>query len=791
VAGVALRALEVAKVALQTGSAARTAQSAAESLQNTLTAAAASGAAADAADKETKDAGTATDLVSAQQAAGRAASQAAEAAAQALLAVEAATAAAQTVLDRLKAQKAADDAQTPVKTALTDAAEVEKDIRKAIADAGDADWAVQIASDLKAAQDAATQANTVAATAKGLAGEGDKPAAKNAKAIAVSLLASVLTMASDAATAAANIAGKEAAADKPAPVNPVVFDAIKAINDAISAAKLAAQAARSGAQDAKVAADCVTSGGPALAARAAENSAAKANLETVELVKEANSTKLKINSAGMTALASVKSAQDTGKAAADLVAKAGDKPADSVTAALAAAQAASSAANNAKVAAETVEQAAIWTAKVAVQAARSADVAAQAAQAAVQANAEANLDPVLIIEAINEGEWGDNLEISLIGSGTLFDLSIKEIVTQNGVTRALGVENYSNLTVDPSSAAKPAVEKVNHESNMVRLSQMGPKIDGAYPEDVKGKFLGGGVDGGLANADQILNAMYTLDSIEPALFNILCLPATGNFDDAQAFVTTSAASEYCRKKRAFYIVDIPERIKTVNDMLAWSGDYGNAQAYTSAVYFPRLVLPDPLNDYRPRNVGASGTMAGIYSRTDTARGIWKAPAGVDAVLKGVDVAVKINDDLNGLLNPRGINVLRSFPIYGNIAWGARTLAGADALSSEYKYINVRRLMNFIEESIFRSMKWAVFEPNNEVLWGKIRLQVNSFLSDLYSKGAFQGPTPAASYFVQCDGKTTTPLDIDLGVVNVLIGVAPVKPAEFIVLQFQQIAGRAA
>ncbi|HEY8021756.1 MAG TPA: phage tail sheath C-terminal domain-containing protein, partial [Thermoanaerobaculia bacterium] len=275
------------------------------------------------------------------------------------------------------------------------------------------------------------------------------------------------------------------------------------------------------------------------------------------------------------------------------------------------------------------------------------------------------------------------------------------------------------------------------------------------------------------------------------LFNLLCLPAMGNFDDAQAFVTISAASEYCRKKRAFFIVDIPPRVQTVDDMLGWSNDYGNALAYTMAVYFPRLVLPDPLNDYRPRNVGPSGTLAGVYARTDTTRGVWKAPAGVDAVLMGVDVAVRLNDDLNGLLNPRGINVLRSFPIYGNIAWGARTLAGADPLSSEYKYINVRRLMSYVEESIFRSMKWAVFEPNNETLWGKIRLQINGFLSSLFAAGAFQGATPATSYFVQCDGKTTTPLDIDLGVVNVLVGIAPVKPAEFIVLQFQQIAGRTA
>ena len=210
-----------------------------------------------------------------------------------------------------------------------------------------------------------------------------------------------------------------------------------------------------------------------------------------------------------------------------------------------------------------------------------------------------------------------------------------------------------------------------------------------------------------------------------------------------------------------------------------------------ATYFPRLVIPDPLQDYREKNVGASGTMAGIYARTDTDVGIWKAPAGIAAVLRGAQVAVKLNDDKNGILNPLGINVLRSFPIYGNISWGGRTLAGADALQSEWKYINVRRLMSYIEESLYQSLKWAVFEPNDEILWGKIRVQVASFLQRLFSDGAFQGSDPGSAFFVQCDGSTTSPVDIDMGVVNVRVGVAPVKPAEFIVLQVQQMAGQSA
>src|SRR6185369_3823285 len=480
--------------------------------------------------------------------------------------------------------------------------------------------------------------------------------------------------------------------------------------------------------------------------------------------------------------------------AADAEAKATGLIGDSVTAANDAATAGLMAADNATAAAEAVEKAAVATSQVSVQAAVSADVAAQAARAAVKANEEANQDPTLTIEAINEGEWGDNLEVTLTVNGTMFNLGIREMVVQNGVARQLNGESYSTITLEETAPAnQKALAMVNHNSNLVRLRQIGPKIQGAYPDEVKGKYLDNGDNGGLANADQLITSMRALDGIEPALFNLLCLPAIGNFDDAQAGVAIAQAHKYCGDKRAFLIVDIPAKVKTVDDMLKWTdgGSYGNAKAYNMAVYFPRLLMPDPLNEYRPRNVGPSGTVAGIYSRTDTARGVWKAPAGIEAVIQGAEVAVRLNDDLNGQLNPRGINVLRSFPIYGQIVWGARTLAGADPLFSEYKYINVRRLMNYVEESIFRSMKWAVFEPNNESLWSKIRLQINGFLSGLYAQGAFQGSKPASAYFVRCDGTTTTPLDIDLGIVNVFVGIAPAKPAEFIILNFQQIAGQSA
>jgi phage tail sheath protein FI len=210
----------------------------------------------------------------------------------------------------------------------------------------------------------------------------------------------------------------------------------------------------------------------------------------------------------------------------------------------------------------------------------------------------------------------------------------------------------------------------------------------------------------------------------------------------------------------------------------------------AAVYFPRLTVLDALNGNRPRNIGASGTMAGVYARTDAARGVWKAPAGTDSTLSGANLAVTISDLENGELNPLGINVLRNFPVFGNVSWGARTLEGADQQASQWKYIPVRRMALYIEESLFLSLKWVVFEPNDEPLWSQIRLNVGSFMQDLFRQGAFQGSTPAAAYLVKCDNDTTTQSDIDNGIVNVLVGFAPLKPAEFVVIQLQLLAGQA-
>jgi hypothetical protein len=171
----------------------------------------------------------------------------------------------------------------------------------------------------------------------------------------------------------------------------------------------------------------------------------------------------------------------------------------------------------------------------------------------------------------------------------------------------------------------------------------------------------------------------------------------------------------------------------------------------------------------------------VYARTDNSRCVWKAPAGTGANLLGVSgLSYNVTDSESVAVNALGINCLRTFPT-GTLVWGARTLEGADQSASEWKYIPVRRVALFIEESVYRGTQWAVFEPNAEPLWAQIRLHVGAFLQELFRQGAFQGNTPRDAYFIKCDATTTTQKDINAEMVNVVVGFAPLKPAEFIVL----------
>jgi hypothetical protein len=201
-------------------------------------------------------------------------------------------------------------------------------------------------------------------------------------------------------------------------------------------------------------------------------------------------------------------------------------------------------------------------------------------------------------------------------------------------------------------------------------------------------------------------------------------------------------------------------------------------------------MPNTERDNQIETFAPCGAVAGVIARTDAQRGVWKAPAGLDATLVGVpELAVNLTDAENGELNPLGVNCLRSLPPAGRVVWGARTRVGDDRLSSQWKYLPVRRLALFIEESLYRGTQWVVFEPNDEPLWAQIRLNIGAFMHGLFRQGAFQGNKPADAYLVKCDRETTTQDDINRGVVNILVGFAPLKPAEFVIIKLQQLAGQ--
>jgi len=300
-----------------------------------------------------------------------------------------------------------------------------------------------------------------------------------------------------------------------------------------------------------------------------------------------------------------------------------------------------------------------------------------------------------------------------------------------------------------------------------------------------------GSDGGLPTAADILGSpgektgIYALLDVD--LFNILSIPETSRLANSEALKVISDAAAFCEQRRAFFIID-PDPKKGKTDIAEWSEKASNSR--NAAVFFPQIRISDPLNQYRLRDMPPSGAMAGIFARTDSQRGIWKAPAGTEALLNGAQsLSQNLTDMENGPLNQKGVNCIRSFPVYGIIAWGARTRRGADEMADEYKYIPIRRLALYLEESLYRGLKWVVFEPNDEPLWSQIRLNVGAFMQNLFRQGAFQGKTPRDAYFVKCDRETTTQAEVNLGIVNVIVGFAPLKPAEFVVIKIQQMAGQ--
>ncbi|MGH3389857.1 MAG: phage tail sheath family protein [Actinomadura sp.] len=294
------------------------------------------------------------------------------------------------------------------------------------------------------------------------------------------------------------------------------------------------------------------------------------------------------------------------------------------------------------------------------------------------------------------------------------------------------------------------------------------------------------------------------------IFNLLCLPDLGELpagsageegegEESEAVDPAAAAQlildtalKLCVDRRAMLLVDPPATWTSVETAAtgALTPPVTGDNAKNAAIYFPNVLLPDLKQEGTVRPFPPCGVMAGVFARTDVARGVWKAPAGTDASLNGVhELAVKMTDVENGRLNPLGVNCLRQLPVVGPVSWGARTTRGADRLADQWKYVPVRRTALFIEESLYRGTQWVVFEPNDEPLWSSIRLNIGAFMNDLFRQGAFQGRTPKEAYLVKCDRDNNPQNDIDRGIVNILVGFAPLKPAEFVLIHITQLAGQ--
>jgi uncharacterized protein len=408
----------------------------------------------------------------------------------------------------------------------------------------------------------------------------------------------------------------------------------------------------------------------------------------------------------------------------------------------------------------------------------------------------------LNLEAASPGKWGENVAITLdydgiddetaqrfgLATDDLFNLTVMDGTP--GGTR----ERVMNLSVNKDAGPRRIDRALGRESQLIRvqlkddgtpdLSETASRL--AAIGDAQKFTLGADSESldvaAYEGSKNDKSGLYALDKAD--LFNLLCIPPDRRGDDDTPSHVYQTAMAYCAERRAMLIVDPPygwsknkvtaaQSAKTGLSALGLTGP----AARNAALYFPRVRQADSLREGQIETFAPCGIVAGIMARTDVSRGVWKAPAGLDASINGiVGLEVNLTDNENGMLNPLGINVLRFFPAGGPVLWGARTMRGADQLADEYKYVPVRRLALFIEESLYRGTQWVVFEPNDEPLWAQIRLNVGAFMHNLFRQGAFQGKTPREAYFVKCDGDTTTQNDINQGIVNIIVGFAPLKPA---------------
>lgn len=424
----------------------------------------------------------------------------------------------------------------------------------------------------------------------------------------------------------------------------------------------------------------------------------------------------------------------------------------------------------------------------------------------------------MTIEAATEGEWGNKISVVIYRSSDGSLQNFKLVVQYDGAQ----VEAFDNITWSGSPTLAPgdphpaeyALTVVNSRSEYIAIppdteitSNPADLLDISPPQEKITLTLGGGSDGDTSNVDYVgspavdntltgtgLNALDNITDV-----NLIAIPGQG--DSA----TVSAGMNYCKNVRrlqdCFFLGDVgvmssvpaarrddaaPSvyRLQDVVDFATIDPALDKSAGDYCALYYPWVLAADDIGKGRnPRILlPPSGFVAGLYARIDNSRGVFKAPAGIEAGVAGALAAhTTISDTEQDRLNPINVNVIRTVAFSGLVVWGTRTI-GSDR---EWRYIPVRRIAIFLRVSIYYGIQWAVFEPNDERLWSSLRLNIGAFMNLQFRAGAFQGNKPDEAFFVKCDSSTTTQTDIDNGVVNILVGFAPLKPAEFVVLTLQQ------
>lgn len=380
----------------------------------------------------------------------------------------------------------------------------------------------------------------------------------------------------------------------------------------------------------------------------------------------------------------------------------------------------------------------------------------------------------------------DNVRLDSANKRTIFDLV---------VSYGTRVETYRSLNL-PAAVGPNDFQTVNSVSALVRLRPRaggwGPELPASVTAPVfalapapvppltssfiAADFLKAFADNG------------PLDNVE--IFNLLLVP--GVCDNA----VLAATMAFAERKRAFAIIDPPPQapafgVGPPQPIHDWMSGPGIPRSQNAALYFPYLNSSDPVTG-QAVPMAPSGFVAGIYARTDANRGVWKAPAGLAATVLNTTGPVPsgvMNDPQQGVLNHDAINCLRAFAGIGTVVWGARTIVASNAAFAQSMYVPVRRMTLFIEQTLLANLKWVVFEPNDEPLWAAIRGSIEGFMLSLFKQGALQGASPSQAFQVKCDASTTTADDQANGIVNIVVAFAPLKPAEFVIIQIAQLAGQ--